>query len=312
MLLNLRQITNEEKITFKKLAEEWLLYKKHQIKESTYFRYKYILNKYLFNIFDKMSVAEIKNLNINLIVDKLLEIYNSKTVRNIIGEFKSILSYGEKKYKINLNIDLIVLPKSFSKKITILTKYEEKKIRDFCFKSKELRDIGLLLCLYTGIRIGEICALTWKDIDLENGLIRINKTMERIYIGNKNTVIYIGEPKSKSSIRIIPIANSVLNLIKKLKNKNNYTDDSFFLSGSKSKIIEPRNYQYWFKKRLQMLNIPINKFHILRHTFATNCIQIGMDVKSLSEMLGHSSVNVTLNRYVHSSYEIQKFYLEKL
>lgn len=314
MISNLRNITRKinEDISFSKLTEEWLLYKKHMIKQSTYCRYKYIITKYLLEEFKNIQLCELEEYNFNIFSDNLLKKYQVKTVRDIIVEFKSILKYAERKYGFDFKIDLISMPRISENKVKILSNDEQKKIKEFCFGSAELRDIGILLCLYTGIRIGEICALTWNDIDLNNSLLHINRTMERIYVNSGNTLIYIGEPKSKTSIRVIPLTTSMSIILKRIKKRNNFCGDEFFLTGSNEKFVEPRNYQYWFKRRLSKLKISQNKFHILRHTFATNCIQIGMDVKSLSEVLGHSNIGTTLNKYVHSSHEMQKRYLEKL
>lgn len=314
MIANLRNTTKEisECISFGELTEEWLLYKKHRIKKSTYCRYKYIIAKYLLEDFNDIQLWELVDFNFNTFGDALLKKYQVKTVRDILVEFKSILKYAERKYGFDFKIDLISMPRISESKVKILNKEEEKKIKEFCFSSAELRDIGILLCLYTGIRIGEISALTWNDIDLKNNLLHINRTMERIYVNSGKTLIYIGEPKSKSSIRTIPLTTSMSIILKSIYKRNDFSGNEFFLTGTNEKFIEPRNYQYWFKKRLELLNISQNKFHILRHTFATNCIQIGMDVKSLSEVLGHSNVSVTLNKYVHSSHEMQKKYLEKL
>lgn len=312
MIANRKISTKEMNIPFSELTKEWLLYKKHRIKQSTYCRYKYIITKYLLENFNEIQLSELVDFDFNAFSDNLLKNYKVKTVRDIIVEFKSILKYAERKYGFDFKIDLISMPRMSESKVKILNKDEEQKIKEFCFGSAELRDIGILLCLYTGIRIGEISALTWKDIDLKNNLLHINKTMERIYVNSGNTLIYIGEPKSKCSIRTIPLTTSISIILKRIKKRNNFCGDEFFLTGTNEKFIEPRNYQYWFKRRLSKLKIAQNKFHILRHTFATNCIQIGMDVKSLSEVLGHSNVSITLNKYVHSSHEMQKKYLEKL
>ena len=160
------------------------------------------------------------------------------------------------------------------------------------------------------MRIGEICALKWKDVNLSEKIIYVKKTAERIdNCVLKETKIIIDSPKTENSIRNIPIPSKLYNILKTLKNK--YNNDCYVLSGT-NKIIEPRMYQKFFKKVLKKNNIKQRKFHSLRHTFATNCIEVGMDVKSLSELLGHSSVNTTLNVYVHSTDSLKKKYLEKL
>lgn len=163
----------------------------------------------------------------------------------------------------------------------------------------------------TGMRVGEICALKWKNIDLDNKYIYVEKTLQRVYNQqNKNSNIIIDKPKSNSSIRSIPINKKTYEVLKKMKKK--FNDNDYFLSGKSNKVVEPRNYQYTFKSILRKCKLKPYKFHILRHTFATNCIEVGMDAKSLSEILGHSDVDITLGTYVHSSDKIKKKYLEKL
>lgn len=216
MLTNFR-VHTKENITFEELTEEWLLYKKHQIKESSYFRYKYIIEKYISKIIKNTNIKELEKIDIHIIIEELLKEYNKETVRSIIIELKSIFNFAENKYQLNIKKNLIITPKMNFKKINILQKSDEEKIKMFCMNSTELRDVGILLCLYTGMRIGEICALTWKNIDLENRIIHINKTLERIYLGNKNTIIYIGESKSKTSIRTVPITNFLFNILIRVK-----------------------------------------------------------------------------------------------
>ena len=178
--------------------------------------------------------------------------------------------------------------------------------------SNEPRDIGVLMSLYTGMRIGEICALKWEDIHVEECYIEISKTMERISMGDGKSYIYIGDAKTYSSVRNVPINQKLKSTLERMKSLIEPNGNEFFLTGDENRFIEPRNLQYWFKRRLKLLNISENKFHILRHTFATNCIRLGMDAKSLSEILGHSNVTITLDKYVHSSYDVKMEYLEKM
>lgn len=162
------------------------------------------------------------------------------------------------------------------------------------------------------MRIGEICGLKWKDIDLEKREIRVRKTVERIYDkSKKKSKMMISIPKTKNSVRNIPISDKLYKILEKYKNK--YDKDCFFLTGKQNKIIEPKSYLNYFRKIL--LECKIDKkyrFHALRHTFATNCINVGMNSKSLSEILGHSNTRITLDNYVHSSYKHKKKYLERL
>ena len=163
----------------------------------------------------------------------------------------------------------------------------------------------------TGLRIGEICALKWKDINLEKRIIYVQATLERIYDENlKKTKVIIDKPKTKNSVRQIPISNKLYSILKPLKKK--YEEEDFFLTGKSERYVEPRSYQYIYKRVLKKCKIQPHKFHCLRHSFASECINVGMDIKTLSEILGHANVNITLNIYVHSSYQTKKKYLEKI
>ena len=309
---NFLLMNKKNNLLFKDLIGSWLLYKKHQIKNSTFYRYQYILNKYILEYFKNVKVIYFEKFDFNSFIDNLSLTLSVKTIKDIVIVLKSILRYAEKKYKFDFALDLISTPKYEAEEITILSKSERIKLENFCINKNSFRNIGIIICLNTGIRIGEICALTWNDIDLNNKLITINKSLQRVYKDKNNTKVLIDKPKSKKSIRKIPINRKLYKILAEIKLKNSYSGDEFFLTGKSDKYVEPRNYQYMLKKCFRECNIKNYKFHILRHTFATECIEIGMDIKSLSEILGHASVNVTLNKYVHSSFYTKKKFLEKL
>ena len=307
----LRNIKLKKTKTLEEASNNWLLYKRPSIKESTYFRYKYIINHYILSYFQNKTIYYFENYDFNIYINYLSSKISAKTVKDVIIVFKSILKYSERKFNVDYMLDLISTPKHEEDEIHILTDKEKETLEQYCLKSNDLRTIGIAICLNTGLRIGEICALTWKNINLKDNVFTISKSLQRIYKGKNNTVVQINTPKTRKSIRKIPISKKISNVLKNLKIKN-YTGDEYFLTGCKEKYVEPRNYQYLFKKCLKDCKIKDYNFHILRHTFATNCIKIGMDVKSLSELLGHSNVNITLNKYVHSSYITKKKFLEKL
>ncbi len=307
-----QKIRKNKSITLQEIIDSWLLYKKCKLKESTYYRYQYIIKKYILPNFGEEKTTFLEHYDFNIFIEKLVENLSPKTAKDIIIVLKSILKYAERKYNIDCKLDLITLPKYQQEEIQILSKKEKKQLEEMCYKNATLRNIGILVCLNTGIRIGEICALTWKDINLETDTLAINKTMQRIYKDKNNTIILIDTPKSKKSIREIPISKKMHSMLLSIKINNKISGNEFFLTGENDKFIEPRSYQYMFKKCLKECNIQEYNFHVLRHTFATNCIEIGMDVKSLSEILGHASVDITLNKYVHSSLKTKKTYLEKL
>ena len=150
---------------------------------------------------------------------------------------------------------------------------------------------------YTGLRIGEVCGLKWCDIDLNKGIFKVRQTVQRIYV-NSSTKLTIDTPKSKSSVREIPLPKFLTEILRNFK-----SDDSAFILSGKENPTDPRTLQYRFKSLLKKADLPSINYHSLRHMFATNCIALGFDVKTLSEILGHATVETTLNRYVHSSME---------
>lgn len=299
------------RIYFENLANEWIQSKKNLIKESTYYNYMYIIDKYLMPELKKMNLRKLLSYNYSEYIDKLSETLSNKSVRDATNVLKAILKYAESEYNCKVDLKTLIPPKLQIENLKVLSKKEKKKIEKYCLAENSLRSIGIIVCLNTGLRIGEICALKWEDIDLDQKLIYVRKTLQRIYKEDENnTKVVINAPKTQKSVRTIPITNKLFQILQPMKKQ--YKKEDFFLSGDSEKYIEPRNYQYMYKIILKRSKIKTYKFHILRHTFATDCIEVGMDPKSLSEILGHADVNITLSRYVHSSYKIKKKFLEKL
>ncbi len=298
-------------VDFNQIAEEWLGYKKMNIKKSSYSNYKYTINKYIMPFLDGKKLIELEKYDFNDLVSELSFDLSSKTVRDIICILKAILHYIENEYKCNFQVEKIKYPKQDVENIVIFSKSEKKRIEQYCIKKDSIKEFGILICLNTGLRIGEICALKWKNIDLEKRIIYVKATLERIYDEElKKTKIIIDKPKTQKSVREIPISNKLYVILKSIKKK--YKDDAFFLTGKVEKYIEPRGYQYVYKKVLKNCKIKPHKFHCLRHSFASECIEVGMDARTLSEILGHANVGITLNRYVHTSYKMKLKFLEKI
>ena len=293
---------------FESLANEWLEYKKNSIKESTYCNYLFIIEKYLNPYFKNEYICNITNYN-NLIQD-LSKKLAPKTIRDIICILIAILKYYEEEYEYILKIKKANLPKLNKSKIEVLTKKEKRKLENYCMNNLSLETLGIIISLNTGMRIGEICSLKWNDVDIGEKIIKVKNTIQRIYNKRKNkSSVIIGTAKTDNSIREIPMNKKLYEILRTMKKF--YSKDSYVLSGN-TKAIEPRRYQKVFKYILKKSRIKQYKFHILRHTFATECIEVGMDIKSLSEILGHANVNITLKTYVHSTNEMKKKYLEKL
>ena len=299
-------------VTFKIATEEWLLLKKRTVKQSTYSNYRYAIKKYLFPQFERFTIKSLENYNFNEFIDELNQDYAPKTVRDILTKLKSILYYMQDEYEANIKIHKIVGPRLNQEPVVILNKRETTRLENYCIKENSIRSIGIVICLNTGLRIGELCALSWENIDLDKREIRVRKTLQRIYDEETGkTKIIIDTPKSKKSVRNIPISNKLYTILKGIKKDKN--EKEFFITGDFKKYIEPRSYENIYKDILRKARIKRTyNFHVLRHTFSTNCIEAGMDIKSLSELLGHSGVEITLNKYVHSSYKTKKKYLEKL
>jgi integrase len=195
----------------------------------------------------------------------------------------------------------------------VLTRDEQLALIATAKGLKNTTGLGVMISLFTGIRIGELCSLKWNDISLEEGIIKINKTLQRIHNcgqgGNNKTLINIDTPKCECSVREIPLPGFLVCHMAQLK--KHMQDEDYVLSGN-HQYVEPRLCQYRFKKFIKKAGIEDINYHALRHTFATRCVELGIDVKTISELLGHSNVNITLNRYVHPAFERRKNCIETL
>ena len=317
MLLSMKKLNEVKNIIvsrrkrkdFEVVTEEWLKYKKNTVKKSTYYNYSYSVAKYLYPSFAGKNITKIKNYN--NFIEELSDTLSPKTVRDIVTKLKEIINFYEEEHNTKLNIKKMSLPKMNKKEIQILSNKEKQKLEKYCIQQNDLKSLGILICLNTGLRVGEVCALRWENIDFETRRIHVEKTIERIYSKEENkTIVIIDTPKSMTSIRTIPINSKLYNILKQMKRK--CTKNDFVLTVLSDHYVEPRNYQYNFREILKKSKIKRYKFHTLRHTFATNCIEAGMDIKSLSEILGHADVSITLNIYVHSSDKTKRKYLEKI
>lgn len=188
----------------------------------------------------------------------------------------------------------------------------QRKIINYVIENFTFRNLGLFICLSTGIRIGEVCALTWEDIDTDNGIIHIRKTLQRIYVnenGKKRTELLIDTPKTATSMRDIPMIKELYGILKPLKK---IVRNDYFVLTNDITPTEPRTYRNYYKKLLKKLGIPPVKFHGLRHSFATRCIESKCDYKTVSVILGHSNISTTLNLYVHPNLDQKKRCIDKM
>lgn len=286
---------------FGELSAIWLESIAHNVKESTYSNYSMKLEKHILPYFGAIRYEKltIKIFN-NFIAEKLSAGLSARYVSDICRVIKSITKFARVKLGYADKAELLSIPKCEKNERQMLTAVQQNLLTNYLTDSASPSNLGIFISAVTGMRIGELCALTWSDIDLEKRIITVNKTMQRIKnIGGKtSTKIVITPPKSKTSARKIPVPDVLYSYLEKMQRDN----DCYVLTGKKL-FAEPRTMQYRFKSLLKKAGLPQVNFHALRHMFATRCVDIGIDVKTLSEILGHCSVELTLNRYVHSSIE---------
>lgn len=303
---------NKVDVYFIDVCYDWLNNKKSAIKQSTYAKYSFEIEKYIAPQFIKYKLYKIdKNSLCDLITSN--QQLTQKTLKHLSVIFKSIIRYTNEKYDFNIELKDYPFTSTSDKKYNVLSASEQEKLEKYLLKKANLSKLGVYLCLYTGLRIGELCALKWSDIDLDNEILRVNKTMQRIQNtdggSSSKTKIIIEKPKSETSIRDIPLPKHIIGILKKYKPI--YRKDSYFLTGNMS-YIEPRAMQNKFKTYLEKAGADDINFHALRHTFATRAIESGIDVKSVSEILGHSTVKMTLEKYVHITMEQKRKEINKL
>lgn len=303
--------------TFEEFSALWLKNSSTAFKESTYIRYFNLVRHYLDPSFKQLKLTEITNTNIQNFC-RMLEQQGKqdgtglspKTIADILSVLRRILRYAQSQ---QVPIDLTVFDikvRQSPKSLKILSLSEQVTMQNYLMEHLDSMNLGILICLYTGIRVGELCALTWERISLSDKTLCICQTMQRIQKRTKEderTHIIMDAPKSSSSNRTIPISTALYELL----NLYPFEKKGYFLSGS-SEIVEPRRIQYRFQKVLKDCHLNRCNFHILRHTFATRCVEANIDIKTLSEILGHSSVNITMNRYVHPSLNMKRDSMEKL
>ena len=293
--------------TFKELGQLWLFTKKERLKQSTYLKYCYLLDQYIYPEIGNYVVHSLKNPEIDTAIyqiywKKKKEHLSCSLMKSIIFITNSVLSYGTRLQIIpHLEITFEV-PRLETAELMVFSDSDLKILLESLKATPSDNSLGILLSLYTGLRIGEICALQRNDIDFEKKILHIRKTVQRLRQNQKSkTELVISNPKSAKSYRDIPIPDFLLVILKEYNIAELETYQ--YILGKKTIPYEPRTLQYGYQRILEKCNIKYLNFHCLRHTFATNCVKSGFDIKTLSEILGHSNVNFTMNRYVHSDIE---------
>ena len=291
-------------ITVGKVYKEWLNAVVNRVKESSFANYKAKFEKHILPEFADIPCVDLSAGRINAFINqKLTDGLSASYVRDIFTVFKSMLKYAQEEYSFNLSLKNVVLPKVEKKQTEKISDTEQKRLVSYLREHMDLIAFGILLSLFMGLRIGELCGLKWEDVDFDKKMLYIRRTVQRISTpnGSRRTKVIISTPKSESSFRTVAIPDFLMEYFEMFRNEANF----FILSGDK-KVIEPRTMQYRYKKILRFAEMENHNYHKLRHTFATNCMQNGFDVKTLSVILGHSSVNLTLNRYIHPDHSHER------
>lgn len=305
--------------TYNDCLDSWLEYVKPRVKESSYVRYYNIAKNHFRPALGELEVNDIRTPDVERFVSHLLKSgqkngggLSSSNVANILVVLRETFRFAEMQgLNIRCRFDRLQLRRN-SEEVKVLSRHDEDLLVFHLTANPTTYKTGVMLALCTGIRIGELCALQWKNISLDDKLMRICATLQRVQIPSSTdspkTHVVLSEPKSDAARRIIPLPDFLVQML----GKHKAPPDAFFLSGEADRRIEPRVIQMKFKEYLTAAGVKDVNFHVLRHTFATRCVEAGFDIKSLSELLGHSNVHMTLNKYVHSTLEQKRINMDKL
>ena len=297
---------------FSKIVALWREDKKQYVKRSTFAAYTLLIENHILPSFGEMALVEEQDVQ-TFVFRKLNEGLSHKTIKDILIVLKMILRFGAKNQMTEYRQIDIKFPTERDKhSIDILSRSHQKQIMEYIRLHFTFKNLGIYICLSAGMRIGEICALTWDDLDVENGIIHVRKTIQRIYVieeHRKYTEVILDTPKTKNSIREIPMTKNLLKMIRPIKK---IVNGNFYVLTNEPKPTEPRTYRNYYKQFMQSLGLPLMKFHGLRHSFATRCIESKCDYKTVSVLLGHSNISTTLNLYVHPNLEQKKRCMEQM
>lgn len=298
--------------TINQITEEWKEEKKKYVKKSTYAAYQLLIQNHIKPYFGDLYEVNEEKVQ-QFVFDKLDAGLSEKTIRDIIIVLKMILKFGIKNgYLEYIQIDAKFPSKQEKKDLDVLSKADQKKFMEHLRNNFTFKNLGIFICLSTGMRIGEICGLRWCDVDTVEGVIKVRHTLQRIYIiegETRHTELLLDTPKTANSVRDIPMSSELLKMLKSL---NKVVNESYYVISNDIKPIEPRTYRNYYKKLCKQLDIPELKFHGLRHSFATRCIESKADYKTVSVLLGHSNISTTLNLYVHPNKEQKKKTIDKM
>lgn len=293
----------EKNTSFSKVAALWKADKKQYVKKSSYATYCILIRSHL--IPELGNKTDVREEDVQSLVNrKLAAGLSRKTIRDILMVLKMILRYGAKHGLMEQHqIDIVFPTERERPDVAVLSITHHRQLMAYVREHFSFFNLGIFICLSTGLRIGEVCALQWDDIDVAAGVIRVRKTIQRIYMADgaeRASELIIDRPKTRNSIREIPMTRDLLAIVRPLKK---LVRGDFYVLTNSAVPTEPRRYRSYFTRLQQQLGLPRMRFHGLRHSFATRCIESKCDYKTVSVLLGHSSISTTLNLYVHPNLE---------
>ena len=298
--------------TFGEVYSSWKEAKKEFVKRSTLSVYTLLAEKHLLPTFGQRTDIREDDAQ-TLVLQKISEGLSHKSVKDIMIVLKMVMRFGIKTgWAVNTEWD-IKYPKEHRKQgLKVLTTSEQRRIMDFLAQHMSYRNLGIYICLSTGMRIGEICALKWSDINIRDRVINVQRTIERIYItdaDHRHTEVAEGPPKTVNSIREIPIGMQLIKMLRPIM-KIVY-HDAYILTND-TKPLEPRLYHNYYNNMIRRHNLPRINFHGLRHSFATRCIESKCDYKTVSIILGHANISTTMNLYVHPGIDQKRKCIDRM
>lgn len=301
------------RLRFSCFCEEWLELEREKVKDSTYVKYNTILIKHILPKLGGCFPREISTRLTERFKHELLEEgLSTKTVKDILVVLRAILKHTAKQYPGTFPSVEVNCPKEPKKEARVLDLEEQRRFISYLQTDMDECKFGILLSLLTGIRIGELCAMRWENISLQDRTVHVSATMQRLKNLNnseeKRTKVVISSPKSYASTRTIPLTENAVRLCMQF---DRHCPSAFLLTGSE-RHMEPRLLQKRLAKYTRECGLEGVHFHTIRHTFATRCVEAGFEIKSLSEILGHADTSITLGRYVHSSMELKRSNMDKL
>lgn len=302
------QHKEEAQITMHEYTKTFLKSKKHTVKPSTYHNYVWMLNKTILPYLGEVELCKIDNRCLQNFADELLKAFAKKTVRDMVGLVKTILTDACINEVVEPKKFMIKYPKGEKSDCKTLSEEEFEKFEEYLLSQEKPHDIGELLLLETGMRIGEMCGLKWEDINFSNRTIQIKRTVQRIYKSeNKTSEMNIGNTKTNAGERVVPITEKVFEHLEKCRKSN-----GIYVASGKEKPTEPRTHRQYHERVMKKLGIDYIKPHGLRHTFATRAIKCGVDPKTVSAILGHSNSSITLNIYTSVTDDMLRSGIEKM